>query len=208
IAGDAVATRELATQSGVLFAETLEEFADLIRISLLMRARRAGGMRVGAMSNAGFETVGMADNLGAFTLAPLSDATRATIVDVIRESRLEKIVTVTNPLDVNPMLNDTAFARVAEELIADENVDAAVIGCVPLSGALRTLAHELDTDEPTMVNVLTSLWQKTSKPWVCVIDGGPLYDELARRLHAGGVPVFRSADRAVRALSRWCSVSP
>jgi hypothetical protein len=38
---------------------------------------------------------------------------------------------------------------------------------------------------------------------VAVIDGGPLFDALAARLETGGIPTFRSADRALKALGRW-----
>ncbi|HEX9732676.1 MAG TPA: hypothetical protein VGG06_11905 [Thermoanaerobaculia bacterium] len=40
-----------------------------------------------------------------------------------------------------------------------------------------------------------------------MVDAGPRYEPLARRLEASGVPVFRTIDRAVRLLdvyrSRW-----
>jgi hypothetical protein len=36
-----------------------------------------------------------------------------------------------------------------------------------------------------------------------VVDAGRLYDPLVRALEAGGLPVFRRADEAVRALGTW-----
>ena len=36
-----------------------------------------------------------------------------------------------------------------------------------------------------------------------VIDGGGLFDEMARKLEEKGVPVFRSADAAVSALAKY-----
>jgi hypothetical protein len=42
---------------------------------------------------------------------------------------------------------------------------------------------------------------------VAVIDSGRLFDPLAAILEEGGLPVFRSADRAVRVLCRWVDVS-
>ena len=202
IAGDVFVARELAEANGILFAETLDEFVDLTRLATLLRARRPRGRHVAAMSNAGFETVAIADNLGALQLAPLADSTRSAIAEVIRASRLERIVTVGNPLDVNPMLGDAAFARLCELLLADEAVDSAVIGCIPLTGALRTLANEIDADE-SIVNLLTDLWRRTTKPWVVVLDSGSLYDAAAQRLTDEGVPVFRAADRAARTLDAW-----
>jgi acyl-CoA synthetase (NDP forming) len=202
IAGDYVVTRELARAHGILFAETLDEFVDLTRVATLLRSRRPRGRRIAAMSNAGFETVTIADNLGTMELAELAPETRDAIAEVIRESRLDRIVTVANPLDVNPMLGDAAFGRLAELLLADDAVDAAVIGCIPLTGALRTLAGEIVSDQ-SIVKLLTTLWHRTTKPWMVVLDSGELYDPAARRLTDEGIPVFRAADRAARTLGAW-----
>lgn len=202
IAGDIVVARELARAARVLFAESLDEFEDLIRLSTLLRDRRPAGQRLGAMSNAGFETVAIADHHGSLEIAALRSETKNAIAEVIAASRLDKIVTVTNPLDVNPLLGDEAFARTAELLINDVGVDSAVIGCVPLTGALGTLADEIDA-EGSIVRRLVALWRKTSKPWIVVIHGGARYDAMAVRLAEAGIPVFRSADRAARALATW-----
>lgn len=200
IAGDVMVARELAAQSGVLFAETLDEFTDLILLTTMLRDRRPRGPRLGVMSNAGFETVAVADNHER--LAMLGEATRDAIAKVIRDSRLDRIVTVANPLDVNPMLTDAPFARIAELLLADDGVDAALIGCIPLTGALRTLPEEILSDE-SIIHRLAALWHATAKPWAVAIDSGALYDAAAQRLHEEGVPVFRAIDRAARALGKW-----
>jgi acyl-CoA synthetase (NDP forming) len=155
------------------------------------------------MSNAGFESVAFADNIGPFKLAEIGEATRERIASLLREARLDRIVTVGNPIDVNPMLPDAAFAEVAAELIGDDGVDAAIIGVVPLTGALRTLQDEISADE-SIVNRLAVIWRSTEKPWVCVVDGGARYDAMRRALAEAGIPTFISSDRAIRALGRWC----
>lgn len=212
IAGDAVVTRELATAAGVLVADTLEEFEDLVRVTCLLRDRKVAGLRLAAMSNAGFESVAFADNAGAFSFSRPGDATRRKIADIITENRLDRIVTIDNPLDVNPLLGDRAFAEVARALLEDDGFDAGIIGCVPLTGSLQTLPAGADhaedlTSGDSVVSRLVELWNTTSKPWVAVVDGGPRYDAMARRLERGGIPTFRTADRALRVLGRWCSWS-
>lgn len=203
IAGDAVVSRELASAAGVLVAETLEEFEDLIRTATLLRGRRAKGLRLAAMSNAGFESVAFADNIGRFTLAGIGAATRERIAAVLRASKLDRIVTVGNPIDVNPMLSDDPFAAVTAEMIRDDNVDVAIIGVVPLTGALKTLESEIGTDG-SIVSRLAAIWRSTEKPWVCVVDGGARYDAMRRALADAGIPTFSTSDRAIRALGRWC----
>jgi hypothetical protein len=40
-----------------------------------------------------------------------------------------------------------------------------------------------------------------------VVDSGPLYDPLAHLLANAGLPVFRTADRAVRLLAQWAAAT-
>jgi acyl-CoA synthetase (NDP forming) len=212
IAGDFVVTRELARNAGIVVADSLEDFEDLVRLFVLMGRRRAKENRLGAVSNAGFEAVGIADNLGELTLATFAEATLAKVGEELERCRLERIVTLANPLDINPLMGDEAFAAVAEAVIGDEGVDLGVVGCVPLTGALQTLppgeGHDEDIyNEHSVVSRLVYLWNESAKPWVAVVDSGRLYDPMARRLEECGVPTFRSVDRAMRLLGVWKSAT-
>jgi len=40
--------------------------------------------------------------------------------------------------------------------------------------------------------------------WVAVIDGGPVFDPLARHLEEQGVLVSLAADRALRLFATYC----
>jgi acyl-CoA synthetase (NDP forming) len=160
------------------------------------------------MSNAGFETVAFADSLSGFHLASLGAPTRSELEEIVRGERLERVVSIANPLDVNPMMSDAAFARAAAALLRDESVDAAIVGCVPLTPALMTLPpgpqHREDVAaSESVASRLVELWRASAKPWVAVIDSGSLYDPMAAVLESPGVPVFRTADRALRAFARW-----
>ena len=193
-------TRDLTTRAGGLIAETIAEFEDLVRIFCLLADRRPSGRRLGAMSNAGFESVAVADNLDGLELADLGRETAVRISATLRKS--------INPLDVTPVLGDEDFAETARHLLSDPAVDVGLIGCVPLTGALQTLpaggGHQENlADSSAVVERLIGLWRTTTVPWVAVVDSGPLYDALAARLDRAGVPTFRSADRALRALVRW-----
>ncbi|MBI2214220.1 MAG: acetate--CoA ligase family protein [Acidobacteria bacterium] len=209
IAADAVVTRELATAAGVIVAETLEDFEDLVRLFTMLHGRAPAGPRIGAISNAGFESVAFADNVGGMHFAKLGAETIEAIGRVIRESKLERIVSIHNPLDVNPMMGDREFCAVFEAILADNEVDLGVVGCVPLTGALQTLPRsdrykEDLADEGSVVSMLGSLWGVTSKPWIAIVDAGRMYDPMARALEGEGIPTFRSADRATRLAGVWC----
>jgi acyl-CoA synthetase (NDP forming) len=207
VAGDAAVALGIAGAAGAVVAESLDEFEDLLRMSVLLAARSVTGSALGAVSNAGFEAVAIADNLGSLTLAEIASGTSAQIEEILAGQRLDGIVAAANPLDLTPNCNAEAYAEAVAAMLADPGVDVGLVGCVPLTPSLATLeagdGHaEYLTSEGSLVSRLVALWEETTKPWVAVVDGGHLYDPMARRLEDGGIPTFRSADRAVRALSR------
>jgi acyl-CoA synthetase (NDP forming) len=202
--------RALATASGVVLADTLEDFEDLVRLFTRLRHRVPGGLRLGALSNAGYECVAIADRLGPFQLAGWTSDTVARLGAVLEGAHLGDIVSVRNPLDLTPILGDAEFEAAVRSVLEDPGVDVALVGCVPLTGTLNTLAagpcHEEDFRRPdSVVQRLLALNQETAKPWVAVIDAGALYDPMALALEQGGVPTFRAADRALRLFSTWCA---
>lgn len=209
VAGDYAITRPLAESAGVVVAESLEDFEDLVRLFACLSDRPAGGLRLGAVSNAGYECVAIADSLGPFTLARFAPATAAALRATLGRARLESIVTVRNPLDVTPILGDEPFEAIVRAILSDPGVDVALVGCVPLTGALETLpagaAHGEDLRHPDGIAPrLARLRNEIAKPWVAVVDAGRLYDPLADSLEAARIPVFRTADRALRVFGRFC----
>jgi len=209
VAGDYTVTRALARGAGVIVADTIADFEDLVTIATLLSRKRAG-WRLGAVSNAGFECVAMADNVGRFTLAPLAEETRACIVGVLKEARLTQVVDVRNPVDLTPIVGDAGFAEVARAVLSDPGVDVGVLGCVPLTPALSTLppgaGHGEDVAREGAIGpLLARLCAESEKACVVVIDGGTRYDPMARVLEDAGVAVFRTADRALRLFETYCA---
>ena len=210
IAGDYTVCRALAGTAGVVVADGLDDFADLTRMFCLLAEKRVTGMRLGAMSNAGFECVAMADHAGAFTLPEFSEPTRERVNDVLETARLRAIVGVRNPLDVTPILDDGGFDECARAVLDDMGVDVGLVGCVPLSGAITTLpssdTHSEDlAAETSIVRRLSALHRSSRKAWVAVVDAGREYDPMAEAMRDEGVPTFRNADRALRLFERVCT---
>ncbi|MGD8699667.1 MAG: acetate--CoA ligase family protein [Gemmatimonadales bacterium] len=210
IAGDYAVTRQLAISAGAIVCETTEDFEDLLRLFAFLGAKRPRGLRLGALSNAGFETVAMADHLGDLRLAELTDATRARLGDLFQHARIGTIVDVHNPVDLTPMMGDAVFAAAARVVMEDENVDLGLVGCVPLSPALQTLTPDDTHPEDvgggdSIARRLARLEAAIDKPWVAVVDGGRRYEARARILEEAGIPTFRSADRAVHLLGLWAA---
>jgi len=212
VAGDYAVCENALAQAGAFVAADFSEFSDYLRLTLPLRGRRAAGKRLAAISNAGFETVGMADSIrrnGAeLVLPPFGARTEEALAKILFDHGLDALVDVRNPFDITPMTNDTVYADLVAEVLADPGIDAAVIGIVPLTPALQTLPpgdgyHESITDPGSIAQRLPRLVAATDKPVIAVVDAGRLFDPLADALRGGGLPVFRSADRAVRALCTW-----
>lgn len=208
MAGDYVATRELSREAGVIVAESLVEFEDVLRVAAALDRRRPAGPRLGAVSNAGFECVAMADNLGELSLAPLAPATRERLRALFESARLGSLVDVHNPLDLTPMADDGTFAEAVRAVLEDPGVDIGLVGCVPLTPALQTLLPGPDHGEDvrrdgSVASRLARLAAEIPKPWVAVVDAGREYDPMVDVLEAGGVVTFRTADRALWALDRF-----
>ncbi|MFH1329147.1 MAG: acetate--CoA ligase family protein [Actinomycetota bacterium] len=210
LAPDHALAGALAREAGVLMAGTFEEFEDLVRLAVTLRGKEIAGLRLGAVSNAGFECVAAADHQGTFAFPTLGPVAEGAVAAMLAARRLEGVVGVRNPLDLTPITDDTGFAAAVEAVLADPAVDLGLVGAVPLTPALATLAagpaHPEDAAAPGSVGPrLARLFGATAKAWVVVVDGGCLYDPLASLLEAEGVPVFRTADRAMRALGTYAA---
>lgn len=213
MAGDYVATRELAREAGVIVVESFSAFEDVLRVAAALDRRRPAGPRLGAVSNAGFECVAMADNLGELALAPFTPGTRERLHRLLESARLSSVVDVHNPLDLTPMADDGTFAAAVRAVLDDAGVDLGLVGCVPLTPALQTLPpgpdHGEDVGrEASVASRLVRLSAEIAKPWVAVVDAGREYDPMVDVLEAGGVATFRTADRALWALNQfWMAIA-
>jgi acyl-CoA synthetase (NDP forming) len=212
IAGDATVTRELARQAGIVWADTPDAFDDLVRTFTLLDGRRAAGRRLGAVSNAGSECVTIADHIGSLTLPAFAAATGRRLTDVLAPAGIDTVVDVHNPLDLTPIADADVYEAVARAVLEADEVDIGLIGVVPITDALEALepgpGHPEDLDRGDAIAArLAAVWGKTTKPWIAVVDAGPLYDAFVERLAAAGIPTFRTADAGVRALEAFCDAS-
>jgi len=211
IAGDYPVTKALFSQAGALVVDSLEDFDEALNAFTLLLGKEARGRRLGAVSNAGFECVAIADNLGSLELAKFSAATEARLEGIFAAARIGEIVDVHNPLDLTPSSPDAAYDESFRAVLADPGVDCGIVGIVPLTPAMNTLAAGPESRgedllrEGSLAVSYGRLMAESDKPWVAAVDAGALYDPLARELAARGVPVFRTADRALRMLDAWVS---
>jgi len=204
IAGDAALGAALARQVGVVVAETLDDFDDLVATLTRLAGRSIEGRRLAALSNSGFECVAVADSHGRLELASFDAATAARLAEALGAAHAADVVDVHNPVDLTPMADDAVFGQAAAAILESSAVDVAVIGNVPFTPTLQTVTSDdalaALVAPGTVGGRLVELWRSTTKAWVTVVDAGPRYDPLATALEAAGIPTFRTVDRAVRTL--------
>jgi acyl-CoA synthetase (NDP forming) len=204
ISGDFEVARGLSRQSGVVFADTLRDFEDLIRLFALLDGRKPSGDRLAVVSNAGFECVAAADNLGGFEPTALCSTLINQLEIILTEDKLESIVNIRNPLDLTPMATAATYEAVIRSLLASSEIDCLVAGCVPMTPSLEIeIGPDGDPAPGSLPDRLGRLWLETTKPWICVVDAGPAYDPLVAAVERRGVPVLRKMDHALRMLDRW-----
>jgi len=135
-------------------------------------------------------------------MATLGDDSLGRLGAALRTHGLESLVNVRNPLDLTPMADDSAYETCTRVFLESDAVDAVVVACVPMTPRLKTAPNEIG-DADSLAVRLPRLFGETRKPLIAVIDSGPPFEELVRALRSGGVPVFRTADQAVRSLGRY-----
>lgn len=212
LAGDYMVCESCVRQAGGIVTHTFSQFEDLLMLSQRLHSKKVLGNRLAAVSGAGFEAVGMADNIQSddfqMKMAVLSTATVEKLQQVLKVKGLDTLVEVKNPFDINPGADDEVHITVVDALTCDPYVDAVVIGLDPLSPVMQTLSgtesNTYSFNNPgSIAREMPRLIAERDKPVVGVVDGGRLYDPLVDELVAGGMTVFRSSDSAIRALSTY-----
>ena len=212
IAGDYGLCVTLLKQAGAMVADSFGEFSDLFYIASTLHAKSINGNRLAAVSGAGFETVGIADctvtDGHAMVMAGIEDETIEKLSTILREKRLDALMEVRNPFDINPGADDEAHVSCTEAFANDPNVDAVIVGLDPLSPMTRTLeksareGYDIQSEE-SLASTFSALVDNHHKPIIGIIEGGPLYDPFATKLMDRGACVFRSTELGVKALVKY-----
>ncbi len=212
IAGDPALFEAVLRQAGAIVAEDINSFDDLFYIAGALHHKKVG-KRLGAISGAGFEAVGMADatqsDSFSMQMGELQDATVKRVEEILLAKKLAALVEVRNPIDINPGADDEAHLQITEAFLSDPNIDAVVVGLDPTAPMVRALGesklrpgYDL-SDAKSTVHLMPPLVNQHNKPIIGIIDGGRLYDAMAERLMDQGVCVFRNCARGTRALVQY-----
>jgi acyl-CoA synthetase (NDP forming) len=199
--------------AGAIVAEDFNSFDDLFYIAGALHDTEIGGKRLGAISGAGFEAVGMADSIGSdsfsMEMGALEAGTVTALEDILKAKKLDALVEVRNPIDINPGADDEAHLQIVEAFLQDPNIDAVVVGLDPTAPSVRALESSklrpgFDINDPkSTVHLMPPLVQRNAKPVIGIVDGGSLYDAMCARLMDQGVCIFRNCARGTKALVRY-----
>jgi acyl-CoA synthetase (NDP forming) len=212
-AGDYALFDSVVRHAGAIVADIVTDFDDLFYLASALHGKRIGGNRLGAISGAGFEAVSMADAIESdsfsMQMGALAPATIGRVGEVLAAKRLDALVEVGNPIDINPGADDEAHLAIAEAFVRDPGIDAVVVALDPTAPAVRaleasTLRPGFDIGDPaSTVALMPPIVERVDKPIIGVIDAGRLYDAMAARLMDQGVCIFRNCARATAALVRY-----
>ncbi len=212
VAGEYQVSKNVLKDAGVFLVDTFQEFEDSIKLFSYLDSKKIQSNRIGLISNAGFETVGMADNSSptdaALEIPKLNSQTIAQIEEIYKKGKIQEIANIRNPLDITPSANDMVYEECAKTLLQADYIDAVIVSIVPFSPVENTLAAsphhneniELETSFPKR---LIRIAQVSNKPVIAVVDAGKTYEPLVTMLQENNIPVFRNADRAVTMLARY-----
>ena len=213
IAGGATLFESVVRQAGAIVAEDFTSFDDLLYIAGALHQKEIHGKRLGAISGAGFEAVGMADSIESDNFSMEMGALEADTVKRVEEilvaKKLDALVEVRNPIDINPGADDEAHLQITEAFLQDPNIDAVVVGLDPTAPSVRALQESKlrpgydIKDAKSTVHLMPPIVDRNDKPVVGIIDGGTLYDAMSAGLMDQGVCVFRNCGRGTRALVRY-----
>lgn len=209
LAGDYMVCESCVQQAGAIVARNFSEFKNLILLGQRLNHKIIRGNRLGAISSAGYETVGMADSIlsddFAMHLAQISEGTTGKINTLLRAKKLHSLINVHNPLDITPGSDDEVLFKTAQAFCEDPGVDAVVISIIPMapSMSMTTENQGIGENGGGIVPMLIKLVNEAEIPIVYSVNAGKYYDEFLQKLIEADIPVFRSADTAVAALSHY-----
>lgn len=198
MAGDYAVMRVHVERAGVVFAETLEELADIAEIALRCPALPSGGTAVFGESGA-FKalTLDLCEELG-LDLPAIHDADSPAL-----RAAMPPIVGVSNPLDLTAqgLVEPDLYYRVLSALFGDDRFGGIVMGVIqtdPVTTGIKL---------PPILRAMTEL--KPTKPviYAGLDEGAGVPSQFIADLRAQGVPCFPSTERAFRALKRLNGLS-
>ncbi|MCG2724645.1 MAG: acetate--CoA ligase family protein [Elusimicrobia bacterium] len=206
IAGDYLVTMLILKKAGAIIADSFDDFSELALMACHFSTFSVKSPNTFFISNAGFETAGMADNIKGIT-AEIKDKNLGGEMDkILKKFKLDSIVDFKNPMDITPMASDDAIGEVVLKALNCDDFGGILLSMIPLTPQMNTFpASRLwrDDMEKSFLKVVSMEMKKLQKPVIFCVASGSLYDPYCDYAMSLGLPVFRSADRAVKVYAEY-----
>jgi len=198
MAGDYLVMRTQVERQGVLVAENLEEFADILELALRCGATPSRGTAVLTESGA-FKalTLDLCEQLG-LDLPALTSETAPQL-----RAALPNFVAVSNPVDLTAqgLVDPGLYRRTLEALLPDQRFGTLVLGII------QTDAKTSNIKFPHLIGAVRDLKPQKAVIFAGLDEGAMVPVEYIEQLRSLNVPYFPSPDRAFRAVARWCAAT-
>jgi acyl-CoA synthetase (NDP forming) len=196
MAGDYGVMSAKVRREGVLLAESLEEFGDILDITLRCAVRPSGGSAVLTESGA-FKalTLDLCEEIG-LPLPTLTDQSAPLL-----RAALPEFVPVSNPVDLTAqgLVDPDLYRRALAALLEDER-----FGCVIL-GIIQTDAKTSAIKFPAIIEAMRSLPRTKAVVFAGLDEGAAVPEEYVAQLRELHVPYFPTPGRAFRAIAAICA---
>jgi acyl-CoA synthetase (NDP forming) len=142
-------------------------------------------------------------------MGALEPGTVKRVEAILAAKRLDALVEVNNPIDINPGADDEAHLQITEAFLQDPNIDAVVVALDPTAPSVRALEVSklkpgFDIKDPkSTVHLMPPIVERNDKPIIGIVDAGKLYDAMCAGLMDQGVCIFRNCARGTKALVRY-----
>jgi len=206
IAGDYIVFEKLLEKSGALVCDNFDEFIDITYLSTYISRYDIKSFNSFFISNAGFETTAMADNVTILKANEPSEGLKKNVGDVLKKYGLDSLVDFKNPMDVTPMACDDAISEIVENVMRSKDYDISVVSMIPLTPNMNTLPtspNYPDKLEKSFINRVSILVKETKKPVFLSVASGNLYDPYVDYAIEKGFVVFRNVDRLIKAIEKY-----
>ena len=193
MAGDYQVMRTKVQRAGVVFAETLEELADIAEIAIRCPSLPKGGTVVLGESGA-FKalTLDLCEELG-LDLPKIHDADSPAL-----RAALPDFVGVSNPLDLTAqgLVEPDLYYRTLAAVFGDDRFGSIVMGIIqtdPVTSGIKI---------PPILRTVSEL--KPTKPLIFagLDEGAAVPADYIAQLRSFGIPYFPSTERVFRAIKR------
>lgn len=198
MAGDYALMKAKLTREGVIFADTLEELADIASIAVTCKSLPGANMAVlgesGALRGLAFD---IADEIG-LDLVDLNDENSPKIRAVLPD-----FVPVSNPTDITAigLSEPVIYTNLLRALLEDERIGSVVASIIqsdPITSKIKFPPIQAAIADGDLTKPLV---------FAGVDEGANVPQEYIDGLAAAGIPYFRSTERAYRAIARLADLS-